>query len=157
MPGPPPTPNVIKLLRGNPGRRPIRAEPQPTQTPEPPDAPVYLTGYAADEWYRIAPELHRLGLLTVLDVHMLALYCEAYKTWRAALEAVAKVAERDQTTSGLLIRGVDGTPRQNPLMRTAGDMLRYAGEFGLTAVARTGLAGAGFEPPTGGKFDGLLA
>jgi P27 family predicted phage terminase small subunit len=148
-------------MRGNPGRRPIRAELQPTQTPEPPDAPVYLTGYAADEWYRVAPELHRLGLLTVLDVHVLALYCEAYKTWRTALEAVAKVAERDQTTSGLLIRGVDGTPRQNPLMRAAAhaasDMLRYAGEFGLTAVARTRLAGAGFKPPIGGKFDGLIA
>jgi hypothetical protein len=36
-------------------------------------------------------------------------------------------------------------------------MLRFAGEFGLTPVARSRLAaGIGGKPPAGGKFDGLL-
>jgi len=39
----------------------------------------------------------------------------------------------------------------------AEDMLRFAGEFGLTPVARTRLASGGYAPPPGrGKFDGLL-
>ena len=38
----------------------------------------------------------------------------------------------------------------------AADMVRYAGEFGLTPVARTRIAkGIHEQPPT--KFDGLLA
>ena len=62
MPGRPPTPTHLKLLRGNPGKRPIRPEPQPEQPPTPPEPPDFLTGYAFDEWRRVAPELHRLGL-----------------------------------------------------------------------------------------------
>src|SRR5262245_17237437 len=36
---------------------------------------------------RVAPELHRLDLLTVLDVMTLAAYCQAYCVWRTAVEA----------------------------------------------------------------------
>ena len=44
--GPPPTPNVIKLLRGNPGKRRIADEPEP-QIPEcVPEPPVFITGHA---------------------------------------------------------------------------------------------------------------
>jgi phage terminase small subunit len=66
VPGPPPTPNVIKLLKGNPGRRPIRAEPAPSRPAEAPPPPTFLAGYACDEWFRVAPELHALGLLTAM-------------------------------------------------------------------------------------------
>jgi phage terminase small subunit len=86
MRGPPPSPNVIKLLRGNPGKRRIADEPKP-QIPEcVPEPPLFITGYAADEWYRVAPELHVLGLLTVLDVMPFAAYCQAYHHWRTAVE-----------------------------------------------------------------------
>jgi hypothetical protein len=48
----------------------------------------------------------------------------------------------------------------NPLVKIAADaaedMLRFAGEFGLTPVARTRLASAGYGPSTPSKFDGLL-
>jgi P27 family predicted phage terminase small subunit len=49
-----------------------------------------MTGYAADEWWRIAPTLHRLGLLAVLDVAPLAVYCKAYDRWRTASEVLAR-------------------------------------------------------------------
>lgn len=42
---------------------------QPEDVPE---APEFLNGYACDEWYRVAEELHRLRLLTLVDVHPLA-------------------------------------------------------------------------------------
>ena len=88
-------------------------------------------------------ELYRLGLLTVVDVHMLAAYCEAYKTWRTAVEALSAMAARDPVSAGLLVNPA-GSAIQNPLFLTmrqsANDMLRYAGEFGLTPVARARLA-----------------
>jgi hypothetical protein len=49
MPGPRPTPLRLKLLRGNPGKRVIRDGFEPPQTPEPPDPPSFLTGYALEE------------------------------------------------------------------------------------------------------------
>jgi P27 family predicted phage terminase small subunit len=104
----------------------------------------FLIGYASDEWYRVSGELHRLKLLTIVDVNVLAAYCQSYSAWRTAVEALAKMAERDPVTSGLLIRSTDGNPRRNPLAiaanRAAKDMLSYASEFGLTPAARAHLS-----------------
>ena len=162
MPGPPPTPLHLRLLRGNPGKRPLHPEPEPAREPQCPDAPSYLRGYAIDEWYAVAPELWRLGLLTILDVSMLACYCDAYYRWRLAREALQKMTEHDPVTQGFLIKNVDGSARRNPLAKVVTDagaeMLSAAAEFGLTPIARARLraAGVGGQPPELGKFDSLL-
>ena len=64
----PPVPFPLKVLRGNPGKRPMKFEPRPEQHADVPEPPAFITGYAADEWWRTAPELHRLGLLIRIDV-----------------------------------------------------------------------------------------
>ena len=93
---------------------------------------------------------------------VLAAYCAAYARWRTAEEAIACMAARDELTGALLIKDKEGQTRAKPLVRVARDaaeaMLRYAGEFGMTPVARSRIAaGIGSEPPRrGGKFDGLL-
>jgi P27 family predicted phage terminase small subunit len=163
MPGPRPIPTHLKLLRGNPGHQKLnKDEPQPQVPAEVPEPPRFLSGYAADEWWRVAPELHRLGLLTVLDVGAFAAYCVAYAHWRTAEEALAEMAKRDATTSGLLIKTSSGDAAQNPVVgiarRAAADMVRFASDFGMSPAARARIsAGVGFEPPGGGKFDGLIA
>lgn len=162
MPGSPPTPLRLRLLKGNPGKRPLRPEPEPEREPKCPEPPPFLDGYARDEWWRVAPELHRLGLLRVTDTMPLAAYAVAYSRWRTAEEVLARMAEHDGTTHGLLVKAADGNARQNALVRIAAEavanMIRYAGEFGLTPVARSRrAAGIGGQPPGGGKFDGLLA
>ena len=161
MPGPPRTPTNLKLLRGNPGHQKLRAEPQPLIPKTCPEPPPHVTGYAADEWWITAPELHRLGLLTRVDVPALAIYCHAYGQWRLAAETLAKMAANDPVTGGLLIKTKYGDVAQNPLVsitrKHAADMVRYGSEFGLTALARSRLAAGGYAPPPGGgKFDGLL-
>jgi phage terminase small subunit len=62
---------------------------------------------------------------------------------------------------GLMIKGIDGNARRNPLVKVAADaaedMIRYAGEFALTPIARSRLAaGVGAQPSLPSKFDGLL-
>jgi P27 family predicted phage terminase small subunit len=161
MSGPPPQPNVIKLLKGNPGKRAIRPEPEPQRPPEVPAAPSFLIGYSADEWYRVAEELYRLNLLTVLDVQPLAAYCCAYDRWRVAEEALARIAANDPATYGLLMKGSSGAV-QNPLVKISRDaaeaMIHCASLFGFSPAARARIAaGVAYEPPGGGKFDGLLA
>jgi phage terminase small subunit len=59
MSGPPPIPLQLRLLRGNPGKRALGAEPEPTVAPACPDPLEHLGAYARDEWWRVAPELHR--------------------------------------------------------------------------------------------------
>jgi P27 family predicted phage terminase small subunit len=98
--------------------------------------------------------LWALGLLSVLDTACLAAYCQTYSRWREAEKALAH-------DGGLLIKTQDGNPRRNPLVKisadAAADMVRFANEFGLTAVARSRLAGGVYGQPPPNKFDGLLA
>ncbi|MGX1050864.1 P27 family predicted phage terminase small subunit [Bradyrhizobium japonicum] len=156
----PPVPFPLKALRGNPGKRPMKPEPQPEIAADVPEPPPFITGYAADEWWKTAPELHRLGLLTRIDVSALAAYCHAFGQWRMAAESLAKMQANDPLMNGMIIKTKYGDAATNPLVsivrKHAGDVIRYASEFGLTPVARTRLAAGGYAPPSPGKFDGLL-
>jgi P27 family predicted phage terminase small subunit len=148
----PPVPFVLRQLRGNPGKRPLRKPPAPSVLPECPPPPDWLHEFAKQEWWRTAPELHVLGLLSSVDTACLAAYCMSYAMWREAAEQLADERLLSETRAGQTCR--------NPLVKVArdaaADMMRYAAEFGLTPVARTRIAaGVRAEPP--GKFDGLLS
>jgi P27 family predicted phage terminase small subunit len=153
MPGPP-TPLPLQLLKGNPQQMSLRPEIEPERQAEPPEAPAFLEGFARDEWYRIVAELHRLKLLTILDIKPLAAYCTAYARWRTAVQALAKLEALNPVAGGLMIKRA-----QNPLVRIAGraetDMLRYASQFGFTPVARSRLAAGPFSQPPGKHADVL--
>ncbi|MBO4221968.1 phage terminase small subunit P27 family [Bradyrhizobium neotropicale] len=158
--GPRPIPTHLRVLRGNPSHRPLPTdEPKPLVPDDCPEPPDFLTGYASDEWWRIAPELHRLGLLTIVDIAPLASYCVSYERWKTAEEALKRIANNDPVMHGLMIKK-DANAVVNPLVgiarKAAGDMVRYASEFGLTPAARSRIA-AGVGEQEQGKFAGLLA
>jgi P27 family predicted phage terminase small subunit len=138
----------------------MKPEPQPEISADVPEPPPFITGYAADEWWRTAPELHRLGLLTRIDVPALAAYCHAFGQWRMAAESLAKMQANDPIMNGMIIRTKYGDAAMNPLVsiarKHAGDVMRFAAEFGLTPVARSRLAAGINAPRPPGKFDGLL-
>lgn len=161
--GPPRTPTHLRLLRGNPGHQKINRienEPQPVIDPAVPPAPTFLVGYALEEWERMAAELHRLKLLSVIDIHPLAAYCQAFGIWRSAVEAFTEIAKRDPVMHGLMIKAASGTALQNPVLLTmrqaANDMVRYAAEFGLTPAARSRISSLDVDDPQS-KFGRLLA
>jgi len=138
----------------------MKPEPQPEQTIDVPEPPGFITGYAADEWWRTAPELHRLGLLTRMDISALAAYCHAFGQWQMAAEALATMQANDPIMNGMIIKTKFADAAMNPLVsiarKHAGDVIRYSAEFGLTPVARTRLAVGGYVPASPGKFEGLL-
>ena len=150
-------PTKLKVLRGNPGRRPIRPEPQPLTPDDIPTPPGYLGEHGRREWARMAPELLRLGLLTVADVQPFAAYCLAYDRWATAETAVAVLAAADPVTRGLMLTTANGNQIQNPLVcaanKAARDMIKFASEFGLTPASRRHLASNADRPAA--KFDGL--
>jgi P27 family predicted phage terminase small subunit len=128
------------VTRGNPGRRPIRRESAPLVPAELPEPPVFLVPCAREEWSRLGEELLRLKLLTTADLQTFAGY-QAYGRWRAAEEALAKMAADDPATFGLITKTRDGNSMRNPLVliadEAAATMLKYAAEFGLTPAARS--------------------
>ena len=149
-------PTKLKLLDGNPGHKKLpENEPQPSSPlPAPPE---HLDEYGKEEWYRIALGLYNLGLLYDVDRGPFAAYCRSYSLWRRAEESLAEksTANKDlgmvQTTTG-------GNIIQHTLLgianKAAADMVKYAGEFGLTPRARAQISA---KPPAGGgKYTGLI-
>lgn len=121
-------PTRLKQLRGNPGKRAPRKEPEPKAAEL--TAPAWIDGDARKEWDRIAPELGRLGLLTIVDVPALAGYCVAYQRWREAELAVKKCG-----TDGLAVaitQGLEGMARDRLRLMKA-----MAAEFGFTPASRS--------------------
>ena len=157
-----PIPTRLKLLRGNPGKQKIdHDEPQPELTSDVPEPPAFVTGYAADEWWTIATELHRMRLLSKIDVQVLAAYCYSYGQWRKAAEALARMEANDPLMSGLIIKTKYGDAAVNQLSSLArkhlADMVRYAAEFGMSPCARTRISGKLEGDHSQSKFAGLLA
>jgi P27 family predicted phage terminase small subunit len=162
MSGPRPTPTYLKLLRGNPGKRRLNQnEPQPRIPAKAPPPPVFLSDIAKKEWRRVSGELFNLRLLTAIDVAALAVYCESFARWRTATEVLAAMAARDDQTHGLLIKTKAGDAAVNPLIwianSAARDMVRYAGEFGMSPAARSRInGGIDISPRPPSKFGDLL-
>lgn len=92
--GPAPQPTKLKLLRGNPGRRPLNTR-EPKPAPIVPRCPSWLDKEARREWRRIVPVLDKIGLLTQADMSTLAGYCQSYSRWQEA--------EADVTRRGVII------------------------------------------------------
>jgi P27 family predicted phage terminase small subunit len=148
-PGPRPKPTHLKLITGNPGRRPLPVG-EARLAAALPSAPPHLSPDAVTEWERVAQELFTAGLLAALDRAALAAYCQAYSRWAQAERALTEMGRRDQLTAGLMIKTTGGNAIQNPLVgianKAAADMVRYAAEFGMTPSARTRIQAA---PPAG--------
>ena len=143
MRGRKPKPTRLKLIEGNPGKRPIRgAEPKPPGTL--PTCPAHLSATAKAEWKRLAKSLHRIGLLTQVDRAVLAAYCQAYGRW---VEAERKLAE-----TPVLLKTPAGYVQQSPWLTVSNKQLelmaKFMAEIGLTPSSRSRLA---IQVPTGPK------
>ena len=131
MRGRKPKPTRLKVITGNPGKRPLNLD-EPTPEPTIPDCPSELSPAAQAEWHRLAGELGKLRVLTNLDRGALASYCAAYALSAEAIEAIQKF--------GVMVKSPTGFPIQSPYVsianRQAEIMLRIASEFGFTPASR---------------------
>jgi P27 family predicted phage terminase small subunit len=134
MDGRKPIPTYLKLLNGNPGKRPIN-ENEPTPVVEIPECPEYIAKdeIAHEEWQRIIPELYKLNLITVIDRATIELYCTQYSIYRRALEEI--------NIKGLTVSNVRHGEKSIPhiaIAREAAKVIKsIAVEFGLTPSSRS--------------------
>src|ERR1043165_3323152 len=137
-----PTPTRLKVLTGNPGKRPLNPdEPHPEVCV--PECPPELGPVARQEWHRLVDELVALGLLTNLDRAALAAYCGAYALWADATVQIEKY--------GAMIKSPTGFPIQSPYLaianRQAEIMMRIASEFGFTPASRSRISAPALTGP----------
>jgi len=143
-----PKPTRLKMLTGNPGKRPLNgSEPRPAAAV--PECPEELGPVARTEWNRLVGELSALRLLTNLDRAALAAYCGAYALWAEATAQIQKY--------GAMIKSPTGFPIQSPYLaianRQAEIMMRIASEFGFTPASRSRIATPSSHEPS--LFDKL--
>lgn len=130
-------PTALKKLEGNAGKRALpKDEPQPEAITGV-AAPAYLSKDAKDEWRRLAPELIKLGLLTVADLGSLAAYCAAWSDFVKA--------ERALMRGGTVTRGKEKQPVRSPWFmvkyKAMEAMTKIGDRFGFSPAARVALAG----------------
>ncbi len=137
-----PQSTVLKLLRGNPGKRALnKLEPQPARDAIVP--PAYLVGASLDKWNQVLPGLLATGVITNADIETLSRYCTMYEQFLFCLAEIR--AGRDQIElkhpeTGELLN-IKSTPAGLNSHKLAASMLRIEQEFGLTPSARSGIVG----------------
>ena len=126
-----PAPTALKRLRGT--YRPDRAhsEPQPASTR--PQCPRWLTGDARRAWRRLAPVLHRSGLLTQADRNALARYCQLWSRYLSAEQHLQEHGSIHKLPSGYVAQ----SPYVSISAKLAALLSRLESDFGMSPSART--------------------
>lgn len=140
MKGRKPKPTKLKMLAGNPGKRPLNKD-EPQFAPDLPAPPGFLSQEARQEWDRIAGALYAQGVLTAVDRGALAVCCQLYGRLVQAETALAILAAKDPTSFGLLVKSRRCGPIINPLVAVAHKSMelyiRACAEFGITPSRRS--------------------
>ena len=133
MRGRKPKPTVLKLLDGNPGKRPLNDR-EPTAPQGVPDPPSWLDDEARAEWFRTVQVLSDMGLMSRADGTALAAYCTIYSRWVHAEAQVRKF--------GTIVKSPEKNfPMTSPYLTVANQSLeamrKFLVEFGLTPSSRS--------------------
>jgi len=127
--GRPPKPTGLRILQGNPGKRPLpQGEPKPLAAK--PARPGWLLPEAKREWARLAPQLVRLGVLTQVDRMPFAMLCQSWARYQRSQARLDTLEEEDQAGSLKYRR------EQMISSRCFAEVATLAGRFGLTASDR---------------------
>ncbi len=128
-------PTELKIVQGNPGKRPLnKDEPKPAEAVAP-KPPPWLDNNGLHAWETVVPELERLGLLTDVDLIALAHFC----SWHSTFLWASREIEMD----GMTLTDNSGRQYKNPAMNikdAASKHVRaFGSEFGLTPSTRGGM------------------
>lgn len=151
--GPAREPTKLKVLKGNPGKRPLN-DSEPTPAPGAPCVPagLELDEVAQQQWDSLSRVLSDMRVLTEADGLILAALCQTYSRW---VEASTQLAQ-----SGLIYRTSKSRyVQQNPLLGIVNTCLsqitQFCRELGLTPSARSSIQTTEPKSKTENKFKKL--
>jgi len=143
-----PKPTRLKILQGNPGRRPLNYdEPQPNQGR--PKMPVVVAKIpkARACWEWLVRELEAMQTLTTAEGKLLELYAVTYYQWREAVEFLHKngptylIKAGPTTVGGVVQPGQVKSVGQHPQVSIAASARKalesFGAELGLSPASRT--------------------
>ena len=133
MPGPPPQPTALKVVKGNPGKRALpKNEPKP-KAADIATMPKGLTREAKKYWPPVAKILSDANVLTEMDTVSLTMYCEAHARWVKCNNRIAR--------EGMITTTATGNIMQHPAVvignKAFDQMRQILIEFGMTPASRT--------------------
>ena len=126
-----PKPTAMKILEGNPGKRPLN-ESEPIPPKGGVKCPTWLLPEAKKEWKRLAPALEAMGVLTMADLSAFAGYCQAFARWKEAEEFISQHGTIFKTPSGY----VQQVPQVSIAQQYLKIMQSFCTEFGITPSTR---------------------
>lgn len=137
MRGRKPTPTALKLLRGNPGHRPIDPLGEPQVTLGLGEAPDYLRtdAEALRVWMEQGPQFVELGTLAETDKYLFAGYCQGVSRVRWLTQRIDKLRARKKALSDAEENKLAAWESQR--QKTQARVEKTGQELGLGAASRT--------------------
>lgn len=127
--------NSLHVVEGTYRKDRHGAKVEPKPRPVAPSMPRWLDREGRKQWRSLAPELAKVGLLTVLDGPAFAIYCCLWSDFRRLSEVIDR--------EGMVVEGRRG-PVKHPLLpalhHAMDGVLTFSREFGLTPASRSRLS-----------------
>lgn len=154
MRGRKPKPTQLKVVSGNPGKRPLnKNEPRPVAYLA--TAPEWMDDMQREYWDHVVDSAPR-GLLGTMDMGVVCNYVVAAAMHRKAAEAQSKLDEGK--LAPMLTKTPGGMPIQSPYVgimnKQAQIMIKAAAEMGFTPSSRSRISLDTGGIGTGNAFDG---
>jgi len=126
-----PKPTNLKIMEGNPGKRPLNLN-EPKLLTIALECPEELSCNAKKIWNRFYPEMERIGILKIIDEMAFAGLCQNY--------AIYLETEKFLEENGRVMRTRSGAIKARPEVAISNNALNFvkafASEFGLTPSSR---------------------
>lgn len=139
MRGRKPKPTVLKLVTGNPGRRPVSTD-EFRPDAAIPECPDHLKGEAKVEWERVTKMLHAHRMISEADRGALSMLCTLWDRHVTAELMIERARDAAPATGGLFMKSPNGFPIQSPWLAVSSKAMEQyksmCAEFGLTPSSR---------------------
>lgn len=134
--GPKKEDHKLKVLKGNPGKKPLNDK-YPKPDPINPPPPRWLGHRAKQTWESLAPKLYKDGMLTERDLIQLRNLCITDEILQVLYKSVKdKLKELTFTTENGYQQQI---PELNALDKYMKQIHRFADRFGLDPISRQSL------------------
>lgn len=136
-PGRKPKPTKLHIINGNPSKKNLDTN-EPKPKPIKPSCPRWLHPIAKKEWRRLAKDLERIGLLTVIDRIAFANLCQAYARMIENEKIISEQMKYMKTNSYETEKGARCLiPQVSASLRYQQLIKAFCAEFGLTPSSRS--------------------
>ena len=133
-----PKPSNLKVIEGNPGKRPLpENEPKPAPVIETPAPPGWLNKDGKQMWKDRVPDLINIGLLTNIDIDSFAMCCHVYGVFREAERDIKKKGRYHKYVNKFGAENEVERPQAKTANKAYAEYCKMMSEFGLSPASRT--------------------